>query len=230
MEAKMMTYDEYMLEKFRGKSIDRIEKAIALFREKIRGLRKERNRLNSSSAHFKGNLNKVECKIYKYDRKLDCAIKAFIEAGGEYIPTRYEEEAFLFNQKLESITKIVYYFETFNEEWTLKTIDVSESEISMDVMGDGFGIGDGCSCVLSTNKEEFIQRLKGIHMNEWLHRYHARYVLDGSSWSLILCFSNGEVIDYHGANDFPHNFDDLRNLFYVLREVRIDGMQFCYRV
>ena len=209
----MMTYDEYMLEQFRGKSIDRIEKAIALFREKISVLRKERKRNNSIAAYFKRSEDKTEYKIYKYSRKLECAIKAFIDVGGEYIPTRYEEEAFLFNQKLESIIKIVYFSEG-SLGWSLATINISESEISADVIGTGYGIGDGYSFVLPTNKKEFIQDLKRIHMNEWARKYCGPMILDGCCWSLILCFSNGEVIDYHGNGETPYKYDDLRRLFY----------------
>lgn len=50
-------------------------------------------------------------------------------------------------------------------------------------------------------------------LNGQKKRYDNWNVLDGYSWRLNICFSNGhKVMKKEGSNDYPDNFDDFYQL------------------
>lgn len=62
-------------------------------------------------------------------------------------------------------------------------------------------------------KKDFFEALTALHVGEWEERYDNWNVLDGYSWSLEICFSNGhKAVEKGGSNDHPDNFDDFYQL------------------
>ncbi|WP_053942601.1 hypothetical protein [Kallipyga gabonensis] len=62
-------------------------------------------------------------------------------------------------------------------------------------------------------KKDFFEALTALHVGEWEERYDNWNVLDGYSWSLEICFSNGhKAVEKGGSNDYPDNFDDFYQL------------------
>lgn len=62
-------------------------------------------------------------------------------------------------------------------------------------------------------KKDFLEALTALHVGEWEERYINCNVLDGYSWSLEICFSNGhKAVEKGGSNDYPGNFDDFFQL------------------
>lgn len=62
-------------------------------------------------------------------------------------------------------------------------------------------------------KKDFLDALTALHVGEWEERYDNWNVLDGYSWSLEICFSNGhKAVEKGGSNDHPVNFDDFYQL------------------
>ena len=66
-------------------------------------------------------------------------------------------------------------------------------------------------------KEEFIQRLKELHVGEWANSYCKPYVLDGTQWELEIKFNDGLKRRITGSNEYPKNFPELLKLLGIER-------------
>lgn len=68
------------------------------------------------------------------------------------------------------------------------------------------------------DRESFIKGLADLHIGEWRRNYNpSRWgydVCDGTQWHLYIYYSNGRrAVKIHGDNDYPYNFDKLKDFF-----------------
>lgn len=62
----------------------------------------------------------------------------------------------------------------------------------------------------STTKEEFIDGLKELYLDEWKRHYDDTDVFDGFTWELGIDFaSRKRAVKFEGCNAVPYNFREL---------------------
>lgn len=77
------------------------------------------------------------------------------------------------------------------------------------------GIGSGRYKV---SKNEFMDKLSKIHIEEWEKKYYAP-VLDGIQWDLGICYDGSkEPVQIYGSNAYPDNFKELVELTKIEEE------------
>lgn len=65
------------------------------------------------------------------------------------------------------------------------------------------------------DREEFITKLKDLHIGEWDEEYHDLQVMDGTEWEAEFKFSDGSKKLFMGSNKYPMNFEDFMELMGV---------------
>ncbi|MDO4198677.1 MAG: hypothetical protein Q4D13_06795 [Erysipelotrichaceae bacterium] len=148
---------------------------------------------------------------------LEIAIKALMENGEEYKPTKSELRDMEFNNNIEYIDKISYTYGNFFFPET----------VSAELVDDKFvlnyrkHIRDEDRCIEevydSIDRTDFMEGLKKLHLGEWKKRYTSeiQYIDDMIDWTLEISYSNGlknEVFKGDGHME-PYNFDELMELF-----------------
>lgn len=52
-----------------------------------------------------------------------------------------------------------------------------------------------------------------MYLHEWKKEYVDPCVLDGTQWSLDISLTNKRVRHYHGSNDYPPYWNELKKIF-----------------
>ena len=55
--------------------------------------------------------------------------------------------------------------------------------------------------------EVFINTLDVIKITEWKHNYENPGIMDGTSWSVTICFDNNKEARFTGDNSFPEHWE-----------------------
>ena len=148
--------------------------------------------------------------IYKCDRDfLNRAIIKYISLGGDYKWSITEKKDTEFNDRLDVISKIVFYNGGFFST-NLKTV--------IDLSGDKPKLFAGSFSQvyeqdIEIDKEEFLYQLGELHIGEWRCSYSPKRfgieVLDGEQWVLKFEYKDGKKKTFNGNNAYPYNFDEL---------------------
>ena len=67
----------------------------------------------------------------------------------------------------------------------------------------------------SEEANEMQKRFHDLHCEYWNYDYVDPYVLDGTQWSLTICYTGCQPVTYEGSNAFPNNWHELLSVFGV---------------
>ena len=189
--------------------------------EKIRSLKIQIGQLKRSIEKtddivcevFPGRLTRLKC-----DRDyLERAIRAYEEAGGEYVRSKAEQKDHDFNEALDSMSKLVFTIGGFFCGHETRTFTVSDGQVLVDV--EKTMISMDKEEYGPYRKEEFISGIKALHIGEWKRTYNDLLVMDGTQWELDIYYNNGRrPTKISGSNAYPYNFDDLKEFLEVEME------------
>ena len=148
--------------------------------------------------------------IYKCDRDfLNRAIIKYISLGGDYKWSITEKKDTEFNDRLDVISKIVFYNGGFFSSNFKTVIDLSEDKPKL--FAGSFS--EVYEQDIEIDKEEFLYQLGELHIGEWRCSYSPNRfgmeVLDGEQWVLKFEYKDGKKKTFNGNNAYPYNFDEL---------------------
>lgn len=107
---------------------------------------------------------------------------------------------------------MVFCIEDYFGDFETHTITVAEEQIHVDVEYSKIGKSSNRADIQDypSDKEEFLDGLRELHIGEWRTNYTNPYVLDGIQWELKIEFSNGRrPFKTGGSNAYPYNFNEL---------------------
>ena len=184
----------------------------------IRGLKQEIGRLKNIAEH-----PDYQCMMHPSEGvRISCmrdylavAKEALIEVGGTYTPSKAELKAEEVNANIPYLCKLEFTIGGFFGGFETRTYtiegDIVREDITHSMMLEPSYMYDPDDEI---DKESFLEGLADLYIGEWRKNYDpSRFgyiVMDGTQWSLELCFSNGyKPIKIHGSNAYPYNFDRL---------------------
>ena len=207
------TYYEYHL---KGKTAAQILTA-------IRGLKQEIGRLKNTMENpdYQCMMHPSEdVRLWCTRMYLDRAKQALAEAGGTYVPSKAELKAEEFNTNIPLIQKVEFSIGGFFDGYETRTYTIEGDSIHMDMEHTMIlkpsNLEEDEIAVM--DKDSFLEEFADLHIGEWRRNYNpSRWgytVLDGTQWHLYIYYSNGlKPVKIEGSNDYPYNFDKLKELF-----------------
>ena len=210
----MISPETYYEMNLKGKSQEEIMKKIRSLKIQIGQLmRSIENTDDMVLEVFPSRLTRLKC-----DRDyLERAIRAYEEAGGEYVRSKAEQKDHDFNEALDSMSKLVFTIGGFFCGHETRTFTVSDGQVLVDV--EKTMISMDKEEYGPYRKEEFISGIKALHIGEWKRTYNDLLVMDGTQWELDIYYNNGRrPTKISGSNAYPYNFDDLKEFLEVEME------------
>lgn len=141
--------------------------------------------------------------------ELDWAIKAYVDSGYEYVKTKGEERKEKMINKLNAIKSLTLHRHMLpfsgGGTWILEFEDdkVEGFHGSINSKGCKYEIINKHFLV---EKEEAIENVFDLHIEEWKKKYEEPLVMDGETWEIELEFSDGGKLCYDGHGDYPFSF------------------------
>lgn len=210
----MISSDYYYEINLKGKTKEEILK-------EIRSLKREISRLKKVIAEGENSPENMidpspSTRISCSREYLEEAIRAYEEAGGEYVPTKAELKEKAFNDSLEYLESITFTYGGYLIGEEERTVTITEDLVTM----ESYSLFGKPLLEYPEDqiyeKDEFLEQLKGLHISEWKRSYEELLIMDGVQWELKLKFSNRKrAVRYSGSNAFPYNFDAVLDLFNV---------------
>ena len=183
----------------------------------IRGLKREISRLKKAIAN-----PDMECiaepsddvRLFCTRKYLERAKQALIEVGGVYTPSKAEQKAEEFDANIPHIRKVEFCIGGYFGGYEARTYTVEGDRLRMFFAFSRYEPYSDAEVHLQMQKDEFLARLADLHIGEWRRNYVNPCVLDGTEWDLRIEYSNGhKPIKIEGINEYPYNFDKLKELF-----------------
>ena len=210
----MISPETYYEMNLKGKSQEEIMKKIRSLKIQIGQLKRSIENTDDLVLEvFPSRLTRLKC-----DRDyLERAIRAYEEAGGEYVRSKAEQKDHDFNEALDSMSKLVFTIGGFFCGHETRTFTVSDGQVLVDV--EKTMISMDKEEYGPYRKEEFISGIKALHIGEWKRTYNDLLVMDGTQWELDIYYNNGRrPTKISGSNAYPYNFDDLKEFLEVEME------------
>ena len=210
----MISPETYYEMNLKGKSQEEIMKKIRSLKIQIGQLKRSIENTDDMVLEvFPSRLTRLKC-----DRDyLERAIRAYEEAGGEYVRSKAEQKDHDFNEALDSMSKLVFTIGGFFCGHETRTFTVSDGQVLVDV--EKTMISMDKEEYGPYRKEEFISGIKALHIGEWKRTYNDLLVMDGTQWELDIYYNNGRrSTKISGSNAYPYNFDDLKEFLEVEME------------
>ena len=210
----MISPETYYEINLKGKSQEEIMKKIRSLKIQIGQLKRSIENTDDMVLEvFPSRLTRLKC-----DRDyLERAIRAYEEAGGEYVRSKAEQKDHDFNEALDSMSKLVFTIGGFFCGHETRTFTVSDGQVLVDV--EKTMISMDKEEYGPYRKEEFISGIKALHIGEWKRTYNDLLVMDGTQWELDIYYNNGRrPTKISGSNAYPYNFDDLKEFLEVEME------------
>ena len=210
----MISPETYYEMNLKGKSQEEIMKKIRSLKIQIRQLKRSIENTDVMAFEvFPSRLTRLKC-----DRDyLERAIRAYEEAGGEYVRSKAEQKDHDFNEALDSMSKLVFTIGGFFCGHETRTFTISDDQVLVDV--EKTMISMDKEEYGPYRKEEFISGIKALHIGEWKRTYNDLLVMDGTQWELDIYYNNGRrPTKISGSNAYPYNFDDLKEFLEVEME------------
>lgn len=120
-----------------------------------------------------------------------------------------------FGASIPFIRQIYFSYAVFFSQQEERTITLSGDDLSLEVSNRMQEGSDAPSLVreFPGRRQAFLDASASLHIGEWEPWYCDYHVLDGTSWTLIIRFCNGQdEVEIHGRNAYPDNFDDFYDL------------------
>lgn len=121
-----------------------------------------------------------------------------------------------FQDKLNSIEKIVFSINSFSEGNVEREITFKDNKTILKKTSSKFGKEEeNLTKNMGLTKDEFIKKLSLIKIENWEDDYFAP-VLDGVGWGLKIYFlGDKKCLIKTGSNAYPSNFNELCDLLEV---------------
>ena len=203
----MISQETYYEMNLKGKSQEEIMKKIRSLKIKIGQLKRSIENADDIVCEvFSGRLTRLKCNRDYLER----AIQVYEEAGGVYVRSKAEQRDHDFNDRLDSISKLVFTIGGFFCGQETRIFTVSDDQVFVDVekpvmtmdKGEEYG---------PYRKEDFISGIKALHIGEWKRTYNDPLVMDGTQWGLDIYYNNGrKAVKISGSNAYPYNFEGLK--------------------
>ena len=216
----MMSPETCYEKELKGKSPQEIEKIIDDINQEMKSLRKA---IEAGYFCYGGeedtrpeNRKKLElCRSY-----LEESLKAHKQAGGDYKLSEEEQHIADFDAAIPHITKIVLQIDQerhFGGERYTVLVDDENAKVWIHFYDIPAPTLLNCKPVFSIKKEEFMEKLRNIHIGEWRSCYspsdYGRAVMDGEDWKVQIEYGNGlEAVNFSGSNAYPFSFWVLYDL------------------
>ena len=207
----MISPETYYEMNLKGKSQEEIMKKIRSLKIQIGQLKRSIENTDDMVLEvFPSRLTRLKC-----DRDyLERAIRAYEEAGGEYVRSKAEQKDHDFNEALDSMSQLMFTIGGFFCGQETRTFTVSDGQVLVDV--EKTMISMDKEEYGPYRKEEFISGIKALHIGEWKRTYNDLLVMDGTQWELDIYYNNGRrPTKISGSNAYPYNFDDLKEFLEV---------------
>lgn len=213
----MFSPETYYGENLKGKTSEEIIRCIRVLKKEIGHLKRMIKEPSVDRMDPGPDVRLFCTRLY-----LNRAIEALKEAGEEYKPSNAELKADAFNATIPFISKIVFTLGGYNvgtetikvtlgsEKFNAYVVDRRHYQVSDDSSPDDYWE--------DLSKEEFLDGLKDLYIGEWNKRYGVKVSEADSddmlTWSLEIHYSDGrKTVEYSGVEDYPYNFDKLKELF-----------------
>lgn len=120
-----------------------------------------------------------------------------------------------FQDKLNSIEKIVFYINSFSEGNVEREITFKDNKTILKKTSSKLGKEENLMKNMGLTKDEFIKKLSLLKIENWEDEYFAP-ALDGEDWELKIYFlGDKKCLSKTGSNAYPSNFNELCNLLEV---------------
>jgi hypothetical protein len=191
----------------------------------IRGLKQEIGRLKNIVEH-----PDYECTMHPSERvRISCnqeylkrAKLALAKTGGMYTLSVAERKSIEFDDNIQYINKVIFSIGGYFSGYETKTCTFVGDEVHIltkhSLKVDPLDLDDSGTEKLS--KEDFLEQFKSLHIGEWRKNYNTKrfgyFVCDGTQWELEIYYDNErKPVKITGENAYPHNFDQLLELFEI---------------
>ena len=197
----MLISPKHLYDEVIGKSEEVILKEISECRRYIRDCKKEIERIDDLLTLTEPS---VESRLEHARESLSFAIKALIESGYKYKPTKIEQKTIDFNNKLSDLIQITFTTGDYFSGYLDYVINFNNNSVYIILKKDR----DYLKRETCVSKEKFLCEFKKLYIGEWKRRYITS-CNDGLEWELTLKFHNHKTIKYYGVGGCPNNFDEL---------------------
>ena len=218
----MISLESYYELKLKGKSEEEIFAQIRSLKRKIASLKRTMEHPDYQDREIIMEPDE-EVQLACTRLYLERAKQAYVEAGGVYSMSRTEQRAAEMRDRISSICGIKFSIGGFFGGWTTRELRLEDGSFRM-YAGCGLFGSEGVEEIgLSIGRQELIESVKDLHIEEWRKNYSLRrfgiMVLDGEQWNLEVCFEDGnEPLRIYGDNAYPYNFDSLLSLLGLERD------------
>lgn len=209
----MICPETYYKMNLKGKSEKEILTVIRELKNEIGHLKNVIEHPGYQSTMCPSELVRLKCSRDYLER----AKKALVDMGCTYQPSKAEQSAVAFQEKINHISKVVLevggYFQGLNT-YTAQ-VNGNVVEISKEKMLNIIPPSEEEEASYSRN--EFLELFANLHIGEWRKHYSTHRfgieILDGTQWSLDIYYDDDTKCSFDGDNAYPYNFYDLNDLF-----------------
>lgn len=156
---------------------------------------------------------------------LERAKEALSECGGVYTPTKAEIKAQTFSDNLDKISKLTFFIGGFIGTQHSRCLKFRDDKVEIK---QEFNFVPGGFAPAPFDKNEFIDKLRELHIGEWKRSYDTRKspidICDGVQWRMSIEFSDGiRAVSFSGDNAYPYNFKELLELLDIDNDMGDDN-------
>lgn len=202
----MISPQGYLERYIKGKSAEEVRKKIRSCERTIAKMQRELTTTTGDEVVVQYG----QATIMSMEREyLQQATDYLVSIGAEYTPSPRAKNDKEFNDKLDRIVSLEFGYggftgyDTYNFIFWGCNISITHTKHNP-YMGN--------LAKFTVDKQDFLERLKEIHIGEWKKHYIDQYICDGTQWKLEVLFNDGTKNYSGGSNKFPFNFDMLENL------------------
>lgn len=224
-EAFKKEIEEFNSERLKGKTLDEILTV-------IRGLKKKIGHLKNIVEHpeFEEPYHEFGPKgeLFMLLLYLDETKRVFTELGGKYKLSAAEKKAETFDRNIPHIVRIEARNGNSKYGYKYYFFDLSDDTVTMEYSSDS-GPRQPHRPWGPTNREEFLEDLRDIHMGTWRRSYtlerfnYTKYNeiawYDEDEWWVTFYYDNQtKPVSFEGNRAYPHNYlllSDLLNLLSI---------------
>ena len=215
----MICPETYYEMNLKGKSEEEVLTAIRNLKNEIGHLKNVMEHPDYQATMCPSEIVRLKCSRDYLER----AKQALADIGGTYQPSKAEQSAAVFQEKINHISKVVLeiggYFQGLNTYTAQVNGDVVEiyKEEMLNITPPSEDKEEPYS------KNEFLELFADLHIGEWRKHYSTHRfgieILDGTQWSLDIYYDDDTKCSYGGDNAYPYNFCDLTDLFGIEEEI-----------
>lgn len=210
----MMVSPYSVYEELKTKSNEEIVKEIRRFQRKISQLK---NLLETHNVDEPFEHPFPDVQISCYRDYLVEAKRLLRERGVEYTPTKAEQRALEFDERLSQVIAIHVIRSGFFIGCKQYCITCGDQFQTVTYKNKSIIDNTPYSWIIDLDKESFVSELQKLHIGEWKRNYYM-YALDGEQWKIEFVFHDGTKRTFKGSNAYPYNFDNLMDLIGISRE------------